>query len=57
MLSLVEIPKHGDTVLSARRSEGTVRRNRDSVDIPTVAVVVGLQFELRKLPYLQNSLG
>ena len=52
VLALVEVPKHRDTVLSARGRERTIGRNRDSVDVASVAVVVGLQLELLELPDL-----
>ena len=54
MLALVQVPKHGNAVLTARCSKRTVRRDRDSVDVAGVAVVVGLQFELREFPDLSK---
>ena len=52
MLGLVEIPKHGDTVLSSGSSQGTVGGNGDGVDVAGMAVVVCSQLELRQLPNL-----
>ena len=52
MLGLVEIPKHGDAVLSSRSSQGTVGGNGNCVDVTGVAVVVCSQLELRQLPNL-----
>lgn len=55
MLALVQIPEHGDTVLSTRCSERTVGRNGNGVDVASVAVVVGLELEFRKLPHLRRG--
>ena len=52
VLALVEVPKHGDTVLAAGRRQRAVGRDRDGVDVAGVAVVVGLELELRELPNL-----
>lgn len=52
MLSLVKIPEHGDTILSSRGGERTVRGNGDGIDVAGVTVVIGLQFELGKFPNL-----
>ena len=45
MFTLVKIPEHGDPVLAAGGGEGTIGGDRDSVDVASVAVVVGFQFE------------
>lgn len=55
MLALVEVPEHGDTVLATGRRKGAIRGNRDGVDVASVAVVVSLELELRKLPDLSVS--
>lgn len=55
MLALVEIPKHGDTVLAARSSQGPIGGNSDGVDIACVAIVVGLELELGEFPNLQQG--
>ena len=52
VLALVEVPEHGDTVLTAGRRKRTVGGNGDGVDVASVTVVVGLELELRKLPNL-----
>ena len=52
VLALVKVPKHGDAVLAAGGSKRTIGGDRDGVDVAGVAVVVGLQLELRKLPDL-----
>ena len=54
MLALVKVPEHGDTVLSARGSEGTIGGDSDGVDVAGVAVVVGLELELGKFPDLRG---
>ena len=54
VLALVEIPEHGDTVLAARRCQRAIGRDRDGVDVAGVAVVVGLQLELREFPDLSG---
>ena len=55
VLALVEVPKHGYTILATRRCEGAIGRDRDSVDVASMDVVVGLELELRKLPDLSRS--
>ena len=52
VLALVEVPEHGDAVLATGGRERTIRRDGDSVDVAGVAVVVGLELELRELPDL-----
>ncbi|HEY0162360.1 MAG TPA: carbamoyl-phosphate synthase large subunit, partial [Edaphobacter sp.] len=48
----VFVPEHGDTILSARGSEGTIGRDGDGVDVASVSIVVGLQLELGEFPDL-----
>jgi len=50
VLALVEIPEHGDAVFASRGGEGAIGGHGYSVDVPSVAVVVGLQLELGQLP-------
>ena len=57
VLALVKVPEHGDAVLSARSSEGTIRGDSNSVDVAGVAVVVGLELELGKLPDLEEKVS
>ncbi len=52
VLALIQVPEHGDTVLAAGGCERTIGRDRNGVDVTSVAVVVGLELELRKLPDL-----
>lgn len=52
MLALIEVPKHGDAVLATGGSERTIGGDGDGVDVSGVAVVVGLQLELREFPDL-----
>ena len=52
VLALVQVPDHSDTVLAAGCRERTIGRDRDGVDVAGVAVVVGLELELRELPDL-----
>ncbi len=54
MLALVQVPEHGDTILSARGSEGTIGRDGDGVDVASVSIVVGLQLELGEFPDLEE---
>ena len=57
VLALVEVPEHGDTVLATGGSERTVGGDGDSVDVSSVAVVVGLQLELGEFPDLKIELA
>ena len=52
VLALVEVPEHGDAVLATGGRERTIGGDGDSVDVAGVAVVVGLELELRELPDL-----
>jgi hypothetical protein len=55
VLALVQVPEHGDTILSARGSKRTVRGDGDGVDITGVSVVVGLELELGEFPNLKEK--
>ena len=55
VLAVVEVPEHGDAVLSSRSGERTVRGHGDGVDVSGVSVVVGSQLALGKLPNLINA--
>ena len=57
VLALVEVPEHGNTILAAGGSERAVGRDRDGVDVAGVAVVVGLELELRELPNLRRAIS
>jgi hypothetical protein len=52
VLAVVEVPKHGDTVLATGGGEGTIWGDSEGVDVTSVAVVVGLQLALVELPDL-----
>jgi hypothetical protein len=54
VLALVQVPEHGNTILSTGGSERTIGRDGNCVNVSGVAVVVGLQLELGELPDLQN---
>jgi len=54
VFALVEVPKHGDTVLATGCSQRTIRGDGDGVDVTSVAVMVSLQLELRKFPNLHD---
>ena len=45
MFTLIQIPKHGDSVFTTGGGEGAIGGDRDSVDVTGVAVMVGFQFE------------
>jgi len=55
VLSVVEVPKHGDTVLSSGGSERTIGGNGDGVDVTGVSVVVGSELALGELPDLDAA--
>jgi hypothetical protein len=55
VLALVEVPQHRDAVLAPGRGERAVGRDGDGVDVPGVAVVVGLELELLELPHLRDE--
>lgn len=57
VLALVEVPEHGDAVLAAGRRQRAIGRDRDGVDVAGVAVVVGLELELRELPNLITTVS
>ena len=42
MLRLVQVPEHGGAVLATGSAEGAVRGDSDSIDVASVANVVGL---------------
>ena len=57
VLALVQIPEHGDAILSTRSGKGAIRGDGDSVDVAGVTVVVGLQLELREFPDLKINIS
>lgn len=52
MLALVEVPEHGDTVLTTGGGEGTIGRDGEGVEVTGVTVVGGLQLAVGELPDL-----
>jgi len=54
VLAVVEVPKHSDAILTTGGGEGTIRGDGNGVDIAGVAVVVGAELALAKLPDLDN---
>lgn len=52
MFTLVEVPEHGDTVLSTGSGQGSIGRDGEGVDVTSVTVVVGLELALVELPDL-----
>lgn len=52
VLAVRKLPKHRDTVLATRGAQRTVWRDRNSVDVTLVAVVVGHKLAAVQLPYL-----
>lgn len=52
VLGLVQVPKHGGTILATGSAERTIWRDGDSVDVSGVADVVGLQAAGGELPDL-----
>lgn len=52
MLALVEVPKHGDTILTTGGGEGTIGRDGEGVEVTGVTVVGGLQLAVGELPDL-----
>jgi hypothetical protein len=54
VLAFVEVPEHGDTVLTTGSAEGTIGGDGDSGDETSVTVVVGLELALGDVPDLSN---
>ena len=52
MLRLIQVPQHGSSVLSTRRTERSIRGDCDGVDVSGVSDVVSLQSAGRELPNL-----
>ena len=55
MLAVVEIPEHGDPILSAGGGEGAIGGDGESVDVASVAEVVRLQLALVQFPDLAST--
>ena len=52
VLRLVEVPKHGSTILASGGAERSIRGDGDSVDVSGVSDVVGLDTARSQLPNL-----
>jgi hypothetical protein len=52
VFALVQVPKHSDAIFASWSSKRAIRRDGDCVDVTSVAVVVGFQFELGEFPNL-----
>ena len=52
MLALIEIPKHGSSILTPTGTERTIRRQCHCVEITSVTNVVGLQLAVGQVPHL-----
>ena len=55
VLGLVKVPQHGGTILAAGGTQRSIGGDGDGVDVAGVAIVVGLQLELRQFPDLDNT--
>jgi hypothetical protein len=55
VLAIVQVPKHGDTILASGSSERSIGRDSEGVDVTSVAKVVGLELALVELPDLKKS--
>jgi hypothetical protein len=53
MTTLIEVPKHGDTVFTTGCGERTIGGNGEGVDVPSVTVVVGLELAFGDFPDLR----
>lgn len=54
VLTLVQVPEHGSSVLATRSAERSVGRNGNSVDVTSVANQVVLQLAVGQVPNLDN---
>ena len=52
VLAIIKIPQHGLGILAAGSAEGTVGGHGDSVQVASVADVVGLQLAVGQVPHL-----
>lgn len=55
MFAIVQIPKHGDTVLPTGCGERSIGGNGEGVDVPGVTVVVCLELAFVQFPDLPLS--
>ena len=54
MLAIIEIPEHGLGILATGRAQGTVWRHGHSIQVPSVANVIGLELAVGQVPHLQQ---
>jgi hypothetical protein len=54
VFTIVQIPKHGDTILSTGCGEGSIGGDCEGVDVTSVTVVVGLELALVEFPDLES---
>jgi len=52
VLTVIQVPKHGLSVLATGCTEGTVGGHGDGVQVASVANVVGLQLAVSQVPHL-----
>jgi hypothetical protein len=57
VLSVVQVPKHGDTILSTGSGEGSIWGDGEGVDVTSVTVVVCLELALGKFPNLNQKVS
>lgn len=55
VFAIIQIPKHGDTVLATRCGEGTIGGDRHCIDVTGVTVMVSAQFALAEFPNLEKQ--
>jgi hypothetical protein len=55
VLAVVEVPEHGDAILSSGSGERTVGGDGNGVDVTGVTVVVGSELALGELPDLERG--
>lgn len=54
MLTFVEVPQHGLTILASRNTEGSIWRDSHSVQVAQVDNMVGLQLVVCQVLYLHQ---
>ena len=53
-LAFTQIPEHGNAILTTRRTQRTIRRDGDGVDVASVADQVGADLAVREVPDLHE---
>lgn len=54
VFALVEIPQHGDSILSSGCAEGTIGGDGDGGDVSGVTIMVGLELAFGQIPDLKE---